>query len=393
LLSLSTEFYFIITVNRLFLIAFIFFYTASLLSAQKSKVIGVFQLIEQEKFEEAKGIIEDASKRRSTKKWPRTWYARGLLCQSAFKKGMKKKDDNLLNLYTNPLYVAYGSFEMTRHLDKHGRFDKLLVPRYVLLVNDLTNLGKKDFNEENFKEAFRAFETALQISRSNILSVELDTNLLYNTALSAYKNRDWKAASKYLKELDMYHYSANIPHLIFSAYMMQSDTVSAKKALLDGINNYEDNEQLVLLLVDFLFKKNEPVKAVKVLDGAFKKDTSNYKYPYTKGLLYQKIEEYEKAINAYTRALTIPSDTVKIYTSIGTCYFNMGAEMEKRGRRISDNSEYRRIKEKSTAVFESALVWFEKAYEMDNDNQEIISKLNQLYIALDKKEKIINPEP
>ncbi len=50
--------------------------------AQKSKVMASFQLIETGKYEEAKKSIEEAIADKKTEQWPRTWYARGLLCQT-----------------------------------------------------------------------------------------------------------------------------------------------------------------------------------------------------------------------------------------------------------------------------------------------------------------------
>lgn len=375
--------------RRLLLFVFIFWGTAFLLSAQKSKVIGTFQLIENEKYEEAKGIIEDATKVKSTRNWARTWYARGLLCQNAYRKGIKKNNKDLYELYSDQLYVAYSSFERTRHLDKHGRYDKLLSPKYVLLANDFSDLGKKHFNDAEFQDAFRAFEYALRITKSTVLTIQTDTNLLYNTALSAYKSQEWDDALRYLNELNSYQYSSNIPHLIFAIYIMQSDTAKAQNILLEGIQNYENNEQLVLLLADLFFKQNNSKNAINVLNDAFKKDSTNYTYPYTIGLLFQKKEDYNKAIEAYKSALTLPSDTLKLYTSIGNCYYNMGAEMDQRARVISNNAVYLEKKEKSVAAFESAIEWYEKAIEIDSNKKEITSKLILLYKALGKKEKLI----
>lgn len=379
--------------NRLFLIAIIFFGSTSLLTAQKSKVIGVFQLIEKGKYEEAKGIIEDAIKDKHTKEWAKTWYARGLICQNAYRKGIEKKDANLYELYDDQLYVALFSFDKARYYDKRGRYDKLVAPRYVLLANDLIKAGEKYFKNEEYAAAFRAYEYAFRVSKSTILNIEIDNNLLYNTAISAYKSAKLKEAIKYLEELNEVNYSPNVPHLMFSVYMNQYDTVAAHNIILDGIKKYEDNEALILLLVDFLYRKNEPDKAIGILNEAFMKDSSNYIYPYTKGLLLQKTEEYDKAIDAYKVAFSLPSDTLKIYTSIGTCYYNMGAEMDEKARTITNNHDYLEIKEQSSTAFNTAITWFEKAYEIDDKNPEIISKLNLLYKALDLKEKIIQLEP
>ena len=378
--------------KKLFLFSFIYLASSFYVSAQKSKIVGVFQLIENEKYEEAKTIIEEATKKKSTRNWPRTWYARGLLCQNAYRAGMDKKKENLYNLYSDQLYVAFSSFEESRFLDKRGRYDKILAPRYVLLANDLMKVGEKDFSNEKYDESLRAFQYALRINKSSFLNLQLDTSLLYNTAISAYKSKNWDDAIKYLKELNEYKYSTNVPHLLYSVYMNMSDTTSARNVLINSINKYKDNEELVLLLADLSFNKTAPRKAVGILNNAFSKDTSNYIYPYTKGLIYQRTEDYKKAINAFNIALGLPSDTLKVYMGIGTCYYNMGAVIDEKARAITNNAEYLAEKEKSNAAFESAIIWFEKAYKFDNQNQEVISKLNLLYSTLGKRDKMINTE-
>jgi tetratricopeptide (TPR) repeat protein len=374
--------------KRLFLFALVFLGSAFLLSAQKSKVYGVFQLIEKGKYEEAKGVIEEAIKEKNTRRWPRTWYARGVICQDAYRAGMKNDNKDLYELYPDQLYVAFSSFERTRDLDKRGRFDKHLAPRYVLLANDFRQMGEKHFNKAEFEKALRAFQYTMRIQQNSILSMELDTHLLYNAALSAYKSKTWDDAATYLKELNEINYSSNVPHLMFAMFIQQGDTTSAQKVLLDGIKKYQNNEELVLLLVDLLYGKNNSEKAIKILNEAFSKDSTNYIFLYSKGLLYQKTEEYRKAIRAYKKALSLPSDTLKLYTGIGTCYYNIGAEIQEEARTISNNTEYRKKKEESTEAFTSALQWFEKAYAIDPDHKETVSKLYQLYIILDKEEKL-----
>jgi len=63
-----------------------------MVSGQKSRVLSVFQLIESEKYDEAKEDIELAVWNDKTSKWHRTYYAKGLLCQKAFEAGFEKSD-------------------------------------------------------------------------------------------------------------------------------------------------------------------------------------------------------------------------------------------------------------------------------------------------------------
>ncbi len=365
---------------------------ASFVSAQKGKVIGVSQLIEKGKYNEAKLIIEEAVKKKSTSKWPRTWYVRGVLGQTAYQKGKGKNDKKLYELYPNQLYISFYSFEKTRSFDKRGRFDKRLKPKYVQMANDFTKQGQKHFDKKEYSEALKSFKHALRIYKSPILSYDLDTNLLYNAAISAYKSKTWHDAIEYLTELNNYTYTPNVPHLMYSSYLEQADTITAIKVLKEGVKKYEDKETLVMLLVDLFYKTNNNDEAITLLKNMHKQDSLNYAYPYALALLYQMMEKYEKALATYKGILSMPSDTLKVYKGIGTCYFNMGAELDVPARQTSSMKEYYSEKEKSNKAYKESMQWFEKAYGRNNRDEEIIGKLLQLYKALGEKGKLMNLE-
>jgi len=59
--------------------------------AQKSRVISANNLIESEKFEEAKIAIDQAVQNSKTFEWHRTYLVKGLLCQKAFESGFKRR--------------------------------------------------------------------------------------------------------------------------------------------------------------------------------------------------------------------------------------------------------------------------------------------------------------
>jgi len=374
--------------KRLFFLLFIFFGYCFVLHAQKIKVISVFKLIETDKYEEAKKNIEEAINEEKTSHWYRTWYARGLLCQTAYQKGMKEKDKKKYELYPDQLYVAFDSYEKALSLDARGRLDAQLAPMYVLLANDLQKLGEKHYNGKEYKDALKAFELALNVIQSPILSIGTDTSLVYNAALAAYACKEWDKAIGYLNGLHEDTYSTNASHLLFSAYLEKGDTISAERVLMEGADRYEDNEDLVLLLVDLLFQKNDTEKIVSILDSASLKSPSKYIFHYTKGLIYQKIEQYKKAIDAYEEALKLAPEESKIFANIGTCYYNSGVEIEENARTITNNRSFLEEKAKSAEAFESAVHWFEKAYETNPEDQSVIMKLNQLYNILRKSDKI-----
>ena len=373
-----------------FFFSFIFIAATLQVNAQKSKVLATFHLIEDEKYKEAKEAIEEAIEEESTKFWPRTWYARGYLAQTAYEKGKEENDKKKYQLYSDQLYVAYESYEKALNLDSRKRFNDQLAPMYVLLANDFQKLGEQHYKNGNFKEAFRAFSQAIKITESNIVTAEPDPNLIYNAALSAYKSENWEKAIEYFNILNKEKYSARIPHLLSSIYLEQADSVSAREVLARGIEDYEKNEQIVLLLAELYYNSDDVKEAINTLEKASKKADTSYVFPYTRGVIYQKDEQYKKAIEAYELALSRASDgnEYEIYKNMGICYYNIGVEIQQKARKIVNRQAYQDEKEKAAAAFKSAVRAFEKAYEEDPDSHEVITRLNQLYEFMDIEERV-----
>lgn len=379
--------------RRLILIPAIIFGFTLLLPAQKSKVIAMFQLIETEKYTEAKTAIEEAIEEERTNDWPKTWYARGLLCQTAYQKGVESNDKKKSELYPDQLYTAYNSYEKALKLDKRsGRLERQLAPHYVQLANDFQKMGEKHFRNGKYEDALKAFEQALAIKQSDILEVQTDTNLIYNTALAAYEGKDLNKAESYLGMLHNNKYSPNTTHLLYTVHLEKEDTLAAETTLSEGIVYHEENQELVLLLADLLYRTDAPERALEVLDSAAFREPGNYIYPYTRGLVLQKSELYNDAIEAYEKALLLAPDEFKIYANIGTCYYNMGVEIDVNARNITNNYAFRQEKVKATEAFEYAVHWLEQAYEKDPDDQKVITKLYQLYKLLHITDKVRDME-
>jgi tetratricopeptide (TPR) repeat protein len=354
----------------------------------KSKLIGVFHLIEIANFDEAKKAVEEMIEDEKSMEWPRTWYARGLLCHNAYIDGMKKNDRKKFELYPDQLYVAHDSFEKALALDRKGSLEKQLAPKYVILANEFQKSGNNHYNRANYKEALRAFERALAISLSPILTVLTDTNLIYNAALAALGARERERAIELLGTLDSYNYSPNVSHLLFTTHLEQGDTLTAVKMLTKGVEKYEDNEDLILLLVDTHFNLGQTEKSLHVLDKASKNNPSSHIFPFTKGLIYQKTEQYNQAILSYFDAVSLAPEALSVHTNIATCYYNIGIEIEENARTLNNSRDVLEEKAKSAAAFESAAEWLNKAYDIGTDNQAMMIQLHQLYKLLNITEKV-----
>ena len=77
--------------KRSLILIFLIYLTVSAFG-QKSRVLSVMQMIDSKKYSEAKEAIELAVWNDRTANWHRTYYAKGLLCQTAYEEGKGSKD-------------------------------------------------------------------------------------------------------------------------------------------------------------------------------------------------------------------------------------------------------------------------------------------------------------
>ena len=373
--------------HRLAIFSVLILSLSLLASAQKSRVISANNLIDSEKFEEAKTAIELAVMHPKSADWHRTYLVKGLLCQKAFDSGFDKEDKKKIELYPQQLFVAYDSYEKALELDSGRRTRAVVETQYYLLVNDFQKLGKRHYRRREFEMAMKAFEHALMVSKSPLITVKIDTALIYNTAIAAYKSKNWDKAIQYLTGLDEDAYSTEITLLLQKAYLTVNDSLAGEMVLRDGVEKYDYDRALVLQLVDFYVDAGQWEKAITLMDSSMVHQPENHYYPWTRGLLYQNREMYEPAIADLMRASELAPDEEDILYNLGVCYYNMGVELSESALRILDNSEYRAVRAQALSYFNDAVTWFEKAHKVSPSNQETIQKLYQLYSRLEMTKK------
>ncbi len=354
---------------------------------QKSKFITISNLIESGKYTEAKVSIDALLADEQSSKWPRTWYMQGVLSQTAYKEGISKKNTDWQNLYPDQIFFAYESFSKALELDKRGKLDKDIAPKFVLLANEYQKLGNDYFKKGQYKDALKSFEAALKVTTSPILEVKLDTNLIHNAAIAAYEDKNWNRAIHHLENLHNNNHSVNATQLLFEAHIEKGDTLQAKQVLVEGMAKHNDNENLVLLLTDLLFKQGDIEGALKNLDKVIARNPTNKTFLFTKGLIYQKNQQYQQAIDTYNQALTYDPDNTSIYLNIATCYYNKGVDIEEGTRTITNNSKVIEQKAKSKAAFDSAILWLDKIESKNSNDQTILLKAYDLYKALRVEDK------
>jgi len=363
------------------------------LSAQKSRVVSAVQMIEQKKYSDAKEAIELAVWNDKTSSWARTYYVRGLLCQTAFEDGFEKREVKKTSLYPDQLYLAYSSYERALELDLRKRLQSTISQKYYLLSNDFRELGQRRFYNGEYEESFRAFEHAMLVNNSKLIQADIDTSLVYNTALAAYESKNWDKAIAYLEGLHEQGHATATSLLLYTALLESGDTLRAEEVLLEGTEIYEYENQAVMYLVNLYTISGRDEEALDVLEKAIKHQPDNYRFLWARGLLQGKIGESEKAVESYKAALKLAPEESELYYHIGVIYYNLGIEVAEQSLKISSISKYLEMKTLAREQYSKAVIWFEKSYEMDPYDEKTISKLYLLYnqLQMEEKEKELRP--
>jgi len=369
-------------------ILFLLFSLALAASGQKSRVLSVMQMIESKKYSEAKEAIELAVWNDRTANWHRTFYAKGLLCQSAYEEGMAKKDSKLTSLYENQLYLAWDSYEKALELDAREKLHSTVGKQYYSLSNTFRKLGQEQYAKKEYEEAFKAFEHALLVINSDLVKVDPDTNLVYNTALAAYESKNWEKAIAYLNGLHTDGFSTDASLFLVNAHLNEGDTVQAEAVMLDGVKKFDYSETLVMYYVNWLTENGKNEQAIDILDQAIKKHPENFRFHWAQGLVHSTLENYPLAIESLVEATKLSEEVPpELYYQVGVSYYNIGIELREAALLITENKKYMEVRDQYLSKFREAVKWLELSYELDPGNDNTISRLYQLYYQLQMKEK------
>ncbi len=322
-------------------------FIASLTFAQKGKVTSALSYKDAGELEKAWETIEqtiDPENSRSKRSidWPRTWEARGEILREIHRKG---KTD----IVDEPLFKALESFKKGIELDDKDRFTKSIVVKLKLLQIDLSNYAIKNFQSENFDTALKSFEKYLEIS--NIPAVKesmetevLDTAIIYNTGLTAYKAENWEKAIEYFEQSAEVGYNGPESYQFsYNSYQAMGDSAKAVKVLKEGFEKYPDSETLIVQLINYYIETGNANDAIIYLDKAIEQNPENVSYYVAKGSTLEKLGKEDQAIKVYQKAIEKDSTLFTPYYNLGVIHYNNGVAVMNEASQLPPNSFYNHL--------------------------------------------------
>lgn len=350
-------------------------------SAQKSKVTGAQNYLTSGKLDEAKKAIDEGIQDEKCVAYAKAYLVKGKVYQGIFESPLPAYK----KLTENPLDIAFEAYMKTMELDEDGKLAKSIKAQMTNMIPDFTNEAVNLYNKGDFPGALSAFERVLEIEAMDMFkeNATIDTAVIFNAGMTAQKADQLEKAAKYYKQSIEYNYGGAKTYANLSKVLTDSgNKEEGVKYLHKGFELFPNDSWMLVELINHYMLGGEPQKAADYLDKAIELDPTNGSFYRAKGTLFEKTEEFAKAEEMYTKALSLdPKDFTSQY-NLGLLKLNSSIQNHKVANEILDAKKYNEAIKVVYAEYEAVIPYFEKVLEMQPDEKNSMITLKELYFKL-----------
>ena len=341
------------------------------------------------KLDTALKLIQLAEQDEKTKDMAKTYYLKGLI----YDQMAKSTNPEFQGICEYPLVNAFDNYKKAYNMGDSKMLQGTIDAKFLMLTNSLINVAVTKYQEENFKEAFIYFQKTLEVKEMPVFQGELDTAVIFNTAIAAQRSEDYDNAIKYYeKSITLGYGEGDTYSLLADSYKAKGDTLTYINKLKEGFEKYPSNQNLLGGIINFyILESDNASEAFKYLELAREKDPNNPQFYSAEAHLYDKTGDRETAKEKYKKAIELDPNFFEAYYNLGVLYFNEGVELTDKANAITDNKKYEEAKKIADDKFLESLPYIEKAHELEPADKGIMQTLKNLYYRFkinDKYEEI-----
>lgn len=354
------------------------------INAQKKVVSTAERALNKGNIKVAWDTLKYALEHGETKNLPGTWFLRGQILQAM----ARSTDENIKNLVENPTKEAYSSYQKAIELDDKKRINR----KIDLVLNDLyiiavTN-GGEAYEKKDFDRALDLFELALVIETNPIFKNIVDTAMIFNCGLAAMNAKKYDKAAEYFKKAIHYKYNAGITYSLLRATLMEKgDTAAAVAVMKEGFENYPNDLNLIVDLVNYYLVANQIKEALEYLNMAKAKEPNNHSFYFAEGTLYEKLNDIENAEKAYFKVIELDPKNFNAYYNLGVLYYNRASKIFDAASNEKDDAKYLKLDQEGKELLKKSIPYFEQAHMIDPRDEVTAKTLRGLYFRFDMKDK------
>lgn len=338
--------------------------------------------------EDAKTSIDKASAHEKTIGEPKTWYYKGKIYESI------ANDPTLGKQHTDAAKIAFDSYTKARELDataaKPGKYKKDLDEAFASqsFAIALQNAGIIAYQAKNYGVAHDYF-VKYQVARPQ------DTLGYVYAAQMAMAKDDFKNAKEsYSKCLEKTGYSTREIYTnllyIYKSVESERDYNKALEIAQKARTKFPTDQNFLIQEVDLLEKTGKLQDAITSLEGIVQKGEAKLETYLLLGSSYEKAKNFEKAKQAYGKALELNPNSFEANFNMGAILYNPAAEISKTVRAMGGdeyNKKGKQMEANAKEILKQSQPYFEKAYAIKPEDASVKQILKDVYNGTNQKEK------
>lgn len=378
------------------LVISIFTLSTVLAIGQSSKVTSAYYALQDGKLDEAVEYIEPAITNEKSMVKEKTWRYRGAIYMAIY----ETEEEAYKTLVNDPLHIAYESFTKANELDTKDSYkneNQLQLGRIQILS---LNEGNTAFGNKDYNSAIKMYGRSMAIAED---FNAVDTNAVYNTALAAEMKDDNALAIEMYQKCIAIQYDAAVVYRSLAQQQLKTGDVEGFAATLkQGRARYPEDQEMLTDEINYYLgegKYDEAEASIKeaialapsailwsalgdIYDGRAN-PVSGEKEPSEEDFTKYSLE----AEQAYIESVKLDPENFNAHFNLGVTFYNRGAHMNEVIKEITDDRKYMAAKKEVDDTFAGAIPHFERAHELNPEDQQTMAQLATLYARGGETEK------
>ncbi len=358
-------------------------------------------------------IIEPALSNPETSELAQTWFVPGKAAFKQYDKMLGLKSFNQLkegdNLVMGKLLIdGYKYYTKALPLDSlpdskgkvKPKYSKDIVSDLAGHIGDYSNSGVELYNAQDYAGAYELWHIFCTLpdvpavrevlkKNNNLYTDTVFGEIAFNQALAAWqieRHADALQAFDYARK-HAYNKKQLYDYAISVATAM-GDSLAILDYAKEALPLYGKEDPMYMgQIVNYYLQKKEYDEAFSIINVAIDSDPTNAQYVVIRGVLYENIEKRPEATADYQKAMDLdPNNAAAVY-NYGRMVCDEAYSLNDQAP--TDQDEYTAYyNEKIKPLFLKAVDILERAYDLDQENLDILRYLENVYYNLNDEAKL-----
>ncbi|MCL1973445.1 MAG: tetratricopeptide repeat protein [Bacteroidetes bacterium] len=285
---------------------------------------------------------------------------------------------------------AYKAFDKAYELDAKGTQKKEVNAGISGLQTRYVNEAMAANAVVNYSLSSQAFGNALRCSEHPSVN-KLDTILVFYAGYTAFLGNEYQRSIEYVQRaIDLgWTQDGAAFSILANCYKNLDHREEVERILAEGFTKYPSNQSILIDLINLYIENNEdPEKIMEYIHSAQQNEPTNPSLFYAEGNVWQNLQEIDKAMACYQKAIEVDPKYVFSYYSMGVMLFNAAVDIQNRAAEELDDAKYYAMIEQLDVYIDKAVDPFEQCFSLTTDEglkDDVALYLKNIYYRLQGK--------